>query len=101
MDRISRAYIGKNRVSIRRCESEVDKVNPDAYLSLVLTRTTNYKSCKEAIEKFGHFDCGFMNILCDPSLIPKRFVPITKASMVRELYNEYYETVERQEKESK
>jgi hypothetical protein len=76
MERLAKAYVGRSRVSLRRYESEIDKVNPDAYLSLVLTKTANYKSCKEAVEKFGQFDSGFMNVLCDQSLLPKRFVAI-------------------------
>jgi len=32
---------------------------------------------REVVDKFGPFDNSFMNILCDSSLIPKKFTAIT------------------------
>lgn len=74
----------------RRSGNNIDKINMDALICMAFRKESEPKSLREVVDKYGPFDNGFMNILCDSSLIPKRFAPINEPDHIRIYYEEYY-----------
>lgn len=56
----------------------------------MLKRTNDGKQAKEVAMKLGSFDNGLMNLLCDSSLLSKKFVMIEDPQVLRILYEKYF-----------
>lgn len=53
---------------------------------MAFRKDSDTRSLREVVDKFGPFDNGFMNILCDASLIPKKFTAISEPEQIRLYY---------------
>ena len=88
----SMAALDKPKCYSRRSGNNIDKINMDALICMAFRKDSESRSLREVVDKFGPFDNGFMNILCDSSLIPKKFSAINEPEQIRLYYEEYYAT---------